>query len=272
MAKIPITVIIPVKNEEQNLPKCLNQLINFAQVMVIDSNSSDTTVRIAEKWGAEVIEFNWNGQFPKKRNWALRNLPIQNKWVLFLDADELINETFKDEILEKISNSNINGYWLNYQNYFMGKKLKHGDIFTKLALFRVGSGEYEKIEEDSWSHLDMEVHEHPIIEGNTGKINSPIDHNDYRGLEQYINRHNAYSSWEAKRFLALQKSGLSNLTSRQRLKYQLLSMGLLPMVFFIGSYIFKLGFLDGKEGFYWARFKAHYFMQIQTKIIELKKK
>lgn len=269
MEKIPLTVLVPVKNEEANLRKCLERLTTIDQLIVIDSNSTDNTLAIASEFNAEIAQFKWNGKFPKKRNWALRNLKIRNEWVLFLDADEFVTDAFLNELKIKIQDKDTNGYWLKYQNYFMGRKLKHGDIFTKLALFRFGSGEYERIDEDAWSHLDMEVHEHPIIKGKVGKFKSAIDHNDYKGLEHYINRHNAYSSWEAKRFLALQNKGLDELTARQRLKYKLMKTGLLPTAFFLGSYVLKLGFMDGLPGYFWARYKAHYFLQIQTKIKEI---
>jgi hypothetical protein len=141
----------------------------------------------------------------------------------------------------------------------------------KVPLFRKGAGEFEKIDEDSWSKLDMEVHEHPIINGLTGTIKSHVIHNDYKGLEQYIDRHNAYSSWEAKRYLQLKNNGFTNLTSRQKLKYQLLKTGFLPLFYFTGAYFLKLGFLDGKAGYYLAKYKANYFFQIQTKIKELEK-
>ncbi|WP_010229653.1 glycosyltransferase family 2 protein [Gillisia marina] len=183
MKKIPVTVIVPVKNEEANLPHCLRLLRNFDQVMVIDSNSTDATTAIAEKFGVEIHQFKWNGNFPKKRNWALRNLVINNEWVFFLDADEYITKEFEDELKEKIKDPNMNGFWINFRNYFMNKQLKYGDPFKKLALFRIGKGEYEQILEDSWSHLDMEVHEHPIIDGNVGSINMPVIHNDFKNLE-----------------------------------------------------------------------------------------
>jgi len=163
--KIPITVIIPTKNEELNLTKCLSNLSNFNQVIVIDSESIDQTPEIVKKFDVEYYIFTWNGKFPKKRNWALRNINILNEWVLFLDADEHLTKEFISEISEKIKDTKINGYWITYQNHFIGKKLIHGDTMKKLAFFKKGKGEYEKIEEDSWSHLDMEVHEHPIIEG-----------------------------------------------------------------------------------------------------------
>ena len=151
----------------------------------------------------------------------------------------------------------------------MGQQLKHGDQFKKLPLFRKSSGEYERIIEDSWSHLDMEVHEHPILEGVVGNLKAPILHNDYKGLEHYIARHNAYSSWEARRFKKLKESGFEGLNSRQRLKYKLIAMGIMPVAYFWGNFILKRGFLDGRAGYYFSKYKANYFFQIQTKIKEL---
>lgn len=271
MTKIPVTVVLPVKNEEDNLPHCLKLLSDFDQIMVIDSNSTDKTVEIAKEHGAEIHQFNWNGKFPKKRNWVLRNLFIRNDWVLFLDADEYVTDAFVAEVREKVKVSDVNGYWIKFNKHFMGKKLKYGDIFEKLALFRFGTGEYEKISEDSWCHLDMEIHEYPIIKGKLGRIRAVIDHNDYKGLEAYINRHNAYSTWEAKRFLNLETRGFNGCYPRQYLKYKLMQLGLLPFTFFLGSYVLKLGFLDGLEGYYFSRYKSNYFLQIQTKIKELRR-
>lgn len=271
MKKIPVTVVVPVKNEEKNLPHCLSLLSDFDQIMVVDSHSTDGTVEIARKFGAEIHQFAWNGYYPKKRNWALKNLMLRNKWVLFLDADEYITEAFKAELQKKIEDNTVYGFRITFRNFFMGKQLKYGDQFRKLPLFRVGKGEYEKIEEDHWSHLDMEIHEHPIIKGKIGEMRSPIIHNDYKNLEKYISRHNEYSTWEALRFLDLKKKGFINLTKRQILKYKLMRYGLLPFAYFFGSYIFKLGFLDGIKGLYFHVYKTHYFFQIQTKIKELSK-
>lgn len=267
---LPITVLVSVKNEEKNLPHCLNRLSDFDEVIVLDSNSIDRTPEIVKEFGYKLINFNWNGQFPKKRNWALQNLSLRNNWILFLDADEQITPEFVAEVSRKIKNYNYNGLWIHYHNYFMGKKLLYGDKMKKLALFKKDSGEYEQIPEDSWSHLDMEVHEHPVLKGAIGSIKSPLIHNDYNGLEKYIDRHNLYSSWEARRYLQL-KNNHTNLTWRQKLKYNLLESGLLPYIYFIGAYVFKFGFLDGSEGYYLAQYKKQYFFQIQTKIRELKR-
>jgi glycosyltransferase involved in cell wall biosynthesis len=270
--KIPITVIVSVKDEALNLPSCLEKLSRFAQIIVVDSGSTDNTMNIAMDMGAEVLQFNWNGKFPKKRNWALQNANLLHEWILFLDADEFVSHEFVDEVAIKTQDPNYNGFTIQFQNYFMGKKLRYGYGFNKSALFKKSKGAYEKIDEDLWSHLDMEVHEHPIIEGKIGVIKAKVVHKDFKNLDHYIAKHNAYSTWEAQRYLQLLQSKNTHLSLNQKIKYSLLSTGLLPMVYFIGAYFFKLGFLDGKEGFYLARFKSHYFFQIQTKVESLKNK
>jgi glycosyltransferase involved in cell wall biosynthesis len=270
--KIPVTVIVSVKNEALNLPSCLEKIKRFAQIIVVDSGSTDDTLSIATAMGAEVLQFVWDGKFPKKRNWALQNANLLHEWILFLDADEFVTSEFVNEVENKTQDPNFNGYTIQFENYFMGKKLRYGYGFHKSALFKKSKGAYEKIEEDLWSHLDMEVHEHPIIEGKIGVINAKVIHKDFKTIEHYIAKHNAYSSWEAQRYLQLKETKNSVLSLNQKVKYGLLTTGLLPVVYFIGAYFLKLGFLDGKEGFYLARFKSHYFFQIQTKVDSLKSK
>ena len=271
MNKVPVTVIVSVKNEELNLSSCLQKLERFDQIIVVDSESTDETITIAKAMGAEVLQFVWNGKFPKKRNWALQNANLLHEWILFLDADEFVTDEFVNEVAIKTQDSNYNGFTIHFQNYFMGKKLRYGYGFKKSALFKKSKGAYEKIDEDLWSHLDMEVHEHPIIEGKIGIIKSKVIHKDFKNLDHYIAKHNAYSTWEAQRYLELKQSSKSHLSLNQKIKYGLLNTGLLPAVYFIGAYFLKLGFLDGKEGFYLARFKSHYFFQIQTKVYCLKR-
>lgn len=271
MNKIPITVIVSVKNEALNLPSCLEKLMQFEQIIVVDSGSTDDTKSIALAMGAEVLEFEWNGKFPKKRNWALQNANLVHEWILFLDADEFVTKAFVEEVAVKTQDPTFNGFTIQFQNYFMGKKLKYGYGFQKAALFKKSKGAYEKVEENLWSHLDMEVHEHPIIEGKVGVINAKVEHKDFKNLDHYIAKHNSYSTWEAQRYLHLQKSRDCMLSLNQKIKYGLLNTGFLPVIYFLGAYFLKLGFLDGREGFYLACFKSHYFFQIQTKVESLRK-
>ncbi|HEY1023094.1 MAG TPA: glycosyltransferase family 2 protein [Flavisolibacter sp.] len=269
---LDLTIAIPVKNEEKSLSACLQAIGSdlAKEIVIIDSGSTDATCRIAEDAGVRVIDFKWNGQFPKKRNWFLRNHPPVTKWVLFLDADEFLTPDFKTELRAALQGEDNVGYWLNYTLHFMGRQLKGGYPLKKLALFRVGAGEYERIDEAQWSHLDMEVHEHPVLNGAVGEIKSKIDHQDDRGMTHYISKHNAYSSWEAARYVKLRKENpaLSHFNWKQRLKYRLSGSILLAPVYFLGCYFLMGGFRDGVRGFAFAVMKMAYFVQVYCKIRE----
>ena len=135
MSSIPVTVVIPILNEAQNLPQYLSCLSRFSEIIVVDSGSTDNSIQIALEYNVKVVDFKWNGKFPKKRNWVLQNYKFNNDWVFFLDVDEYINDEFVDEINSKINKTSHSGFWLQFTNYFMGRKLRFGDSFTKLALF-----------------------------------------------------------------------------------------------------------------------------------------
>ena len=262
-----ISVVVPVKNEAANLAFCLESLRAFDEVVVVDSGSTDETEAIAQRFGREVVQFKWDGQFPKKRNWMLRNHTFKHPWVLFLDADERITEVAAQELARVVAHTQHNGFWLGYNNWFLGRQLKYGDPMRKLALVRVGHGEYEQILEQQWSALDMEIHEHMVVEGSVGTIKAKLEHHDKSSISTYYARHNEYSSWEAQRYLNLQHA--LTLTRRQRLKYRLLTNPFFPSLYFSVSYFLKGGFLDGWAGFYFALGKMFYFYQIQVKIREL---
>jgi glycosyltransferase involved in cell wall biosynthesis len=271
-AKLPVTVVLPVKNEELNLPRCLARLARFQRIVVVDSNSTDQTRAIAERFGCEVIPFQWNGRFPKKRNWYLMNHAPATPWVLFLDADEFVTDEFVDELARTLPGTPHAGFWILYSNHFLGTRLRHGIPMRKLPLFRVGAGMYEKIDEESWSALDMEVHEHPVLQGTVGSLRSMIEHDDDKGLHAYIAKHNEYSSWEARRYMSLQSPGrgAAHFTPAQRRKYRHMTRWWLAPAYFLYSFLWKRGFLDGHSGWAFAWMKAIYFLQIRLKIAELK--
>lgn len=272
---LDLTIAIPGKNEERNLPGCLDAIgKGFAKrVVLLDSGSTDRTREIAEQWGADVIDFRWDGKFPKKRNWYLRNHTPETKWVLFLDGDEFLTPEFKAALTPALERTDVVGFWLSYTRYFLGKKLRGGYPLRKLALFRVGSGEYERIDEDHWSHLDMEVHEHPVLAGPTAILPEAIDHQDYRGVTHYIAKHNEYSSWEAARFLKTSSDPevVSKWTWKQRVKYRLVCSPLIGPIYFFANYVLMGGFRDGAAGLAFSIFKAAYFTQVFCKIREIQR-
>lgn len=273
---LDLTVAIPVRDEERNLGLCLEAIgSDFARhVVVIDSGSTDATPAIALSYGAELIDFCWDGSFPKKRNWYLRNCGPTTEWVLFLDADEILTLASKDEITSVLPGSKHQAYLLSYTNYFLGRCLRGGYPLRKLALFRVGEVEYERIEEENWSQCDMEVHEHPITSGSVGLIRSRIDHRDLRGIDSYIRKHNEYAAWEAQRLFTLRNSKVKSNSSRkwkphQRLKYKLIASPWGGLVFFLGSFFFMGGWRDGSVGFAFSMLKTSYFCQIACRLREL---
>lgn len=270
-ANLPVTVVVPVKNEARNLPTCLASIPAGVRVVVVDSGSTDETVAIARDAGATVLQFQWTGGFPKKRNWALESYPFETPWVVFLDADERLTGAFVSELEGALARTDVVGYWLNYHNHFMGKALRHGDPQRKLALFRVGAGAFERIDDARWSDLDMEVHEHPILDGPAGEITAAIDHQDFRGLHKHLARHNDYSSWEAARFQAItgDPAAWASLTPRQRAKYRHLARWWFAPAYFAYAYGVRRGFLDGGHGLAYAWLKWVYFSEVRLKIIEL---
>ncbi len=270
---LPVTVVVPIRNEARNLSHCLPRLARFERVLVVDSGSDDESLEIARRFGAETVEFRWDGRFPKKRNWVLRSVPIESPWVLFLDADEFVSEGFVEELSRVLPSTSHAGFWLSFRSHFMGRLLRHGDRFSKLALIRRGAGEYERIDEERWSRLDMEVHEHPVLDGSEGRIRSPIDHHDLKRLHAYLDRHNEYSSWEARRAtrLAGDRAALDRLTGRQRAKYRHLTSPSLASAYFLASYLLKGGWLDGAAGFGFAFLKWLYFSEIRLKILEARR-
>lgn len=275
MDKLPITVIVPVRNEEKNLPNMLPLLSDFDEVIVVDSHSTDNTPEIVKSFGYQLVEFDWNGHFPKKRNWTLRNVPIRNEWVFFVDADEYMTPDFMKGLKAAFQDTKDNvGYWIYYTNYFMGRLLKHGDPIHKLALFKKSAGEYERIDAEdddkNWGYAGLELHEQPVLAGGTiGTITGKVDHKENRGLEAYIKKHNEFSTWEAVRYLKNTKDK-DDLTFRQKVKYSLMDSWWLSRLYFVYIYVFKLGFLDGRSGYIYAQLKKQYFFNIKAKIDELR--
>ena len=269
---LPVSLIISTRNEEENLGACLQCVVGrFAEIVVVDSGSTDCTPSIAEAAGVRLVDFRWNGVFPKKRNWVLRNIELHQPWVMFLDADELVTDAFVAELDEVLPKTSHSGFWIAYDNCFLGTLMRHGDRMRKLCLFRHGAGEYERIEERRWSSLDMEIHEHPIIQGTVGSIAAPLIHADKRDFASHIAKHNEYSSWEAHRYYELQRSGLevwAKLTPRQRKKYRNLDRWWLAPAYFFSAFVLRRGFCDGATGFRFALFKLFYFWQIRLKIEE----
>ncbi|MEB3826964.1 glycosyltransferase family 2 protein [Phormidium sp. CCY1219] len=284
-AQVPISVLIPAKNEETNLPACLASVKRADEVFVVDSQSSDRTVEISESFGAKVVQFHFNGRWPKKKNWSLENLPFRNEWVLILDCDERIPTELWDEMASAISNPNYDGYYINRKVFFLGQWIRFGGKYPdwNLRLFRHQKGRYENLGTEEVPNTgDNEVHEHVILERPAGYLNHDILHEDFRDIYQWLERHNRYSNWEARVYYNLlegrDEAGTigSNFfgdpVQRKRfIKKVWVRLPFRPLLRFIWFYIIKLGFLDGKAGYIYGRLLSQYEYQIGVKLYELRK-
>jgi glycosyltransferase involved in cell wall biosynthesis len=246
---------------------------------VVDSQSADATVEIARSHGAKVVQFHYQGGWPKKRQWAIETLPLAYDWILLLDADESLTGELSDEIRRAIENPGINGDYICLQMYFLGKVLRHGDAnFWKLCLFRRGKGGYEcRLKDQDASMADMEVHEHVVVEGTTERLRNSLIHYNVESLSRYIQKHDEYSNWEARVLLqaeqndaALPASLFGTQAQRRRwLKKKLFALPGSPVLLFFYRYFFRFGFLDGVPGLIYCGFQAVQMFHTKAKIYEL---
>ena len=263
--KVPVSLIVPCKNEEANIERCLDSVPWVGEAFVIDSQSSDRTVEISKELGAQVVQFDYQGGWPKKKNWALENLPFSNDWVLILDADECLPPEAEEEIRKIVENPDQPnaGYWINRRYFFMGRPLKHAYFPNwNLRLFKHRLGRYEKITENDTDSGDHEIHEHVVAEGTTGKMNAVMDHHAFPTIDSFVEKHNRYSNWEAvvestskDEASSLQHKGVKG---KRLLRRVFRKLPFRPTLRFLYVYIWQKGFLDGWPGYVFARLHAQY--------------
>lgn len=273
---IPVTILLPIKNEAANLPRSLQGVSWADEIVVVDSQSTDASARIAEEFGAKVLQFQFNGSWPKKKNWALQNIPFRNEWVFLLDADEVLPREAGAELASLATADNpIAGYWVNRRFMFMGKWLRHAYYPNwNLRFFRHSLGRFEKITDLPTNSGDNEVHEHLIVRGRTARLAFEMDHYAFPSVEVFVEKHNRYSNWEAQVLLdpdahsgPIQNSEVAR---RRRLKRAAARLPFRPLLRFLYIYLWQRGFLDGREGYYFARLHAFYEFLTLAKAHELR--
>jgi len=272
---VPIAILIPTKNEEVNLPFALASVKEWAaQVIVLDSGSTDGTERIAREAGAAFVFHAWEG-YARQKNWGLENGGIEQPWVFILDADEVITPELRGE-LERVAredNAEENGFYINRFFIFLNQRIRHCGYYPSwnLRFFRRGKARYE----------EREVHEHMIVDGKVGYLRHEMEHNDRRGMEYYIAKHNHYSTLEARELFRIEQ-GASHGTMkfsfwggpierRRWIKHKLWPK--LPAKWFfrwVFMYVLKLGILDGAVGWHFCLFLASYEHQITLKLKALR--
>jgi glycosyltransferase involved in cell wall biosynthesis len=279
-SKVPVSILIPIKNEAANLPRCLAAVAWADEIVVVDSQSTDGSQAIAENAGATVVQFHFNGVWPKKKNWALENIPFRNEWVFILDADEVLPPETAAEFADIIAHGGYgnNGYWINRRFMFMGKWLKHAYYPNwNLRLLKHRLGRYERLVMGATQSGDNEVHEHITVEGKSGRLTSEMDHYAFPSVDVFVEKHNRYSNWEAA--LEVQNTAhaaahlqLGATKARRKIKQLARKLPCRPLLRFLYVYLVQGGILDGREGYYFAKLHGFYEFLSVAKAYELRKR
>jgi glycosyltransferase involved in cell wall biosynthesis len=260
-----ITTIIPTRDEQLHIERCIESALPLGRVVVVDAESNDHTRELARGKGADVFVRPWLG-FAAQKNWALSNVGVTTDWILLLDADEFLDERARERVLDAVTQPDVAGFYLARRNFFLGRELKHAWWYPdhQLRLFRTGAARYE----------DREVHEHMVVEGPVRVLEADILHENVKGLFAFIARHNTYSNLEAREILqptqaAIAGSFLGDHAARRRaLKRVWLRLPAKPALRFVWLFFVRRGFLDGRAGFLYSALIASYDLMIEAKVVE----
>ena len=265
MTKVSLSLFVPCKNEEANLARCLQSVHWVDEIFVVDSQSTDRTCLIAEELGAKVVQFEYKGDWPKKKNWALENLTFSHDWVLILDADECLPPEAEEEIRKIVTEPHEKraGYWINRRYFFLGKPLKYAYFPNwNLRLFKHKLGRYEKITDLNTDSGDNEIHEHVVVQGSTGKLTSIMDHHAFPTIDSFVEKHNRYSNWEAVVENSAQEDSSTlqheAVKSKRILRKVFRRLPFRPTLRFLYVYLWQGGILDGWRGYIFARLHGQY--------------
>lgn len=269
-----VSVLILTMNEEVNIRACLEGVKWANDICVLDSGSSDGTLAIVREYTDQIWtrKFdNWSSQL----NWALDNIPFRNEWLFNVDADEVVNDALAAEIIAVAETNppDVTAYWLRRRFIFLGKWLRYSALYRTwiLRMFRHGKLRFQRL-----------VNPVPVYEGGDGYFENDLVHDDRKGFNALVARHNSYSSYEAMESLRrLYPELLTHEELSRTLKddsaikakkrfFERLPLFLRPPVRFAYMYFVSLGFLDGLPGFIYSFFKLCYEFFICVKIYELK--
>jgi glycosyltransferase involved in cell wall biosynthesis len=229
-----LSVVIIARNEEENLPRCLKSVSFADEIILVDSQSTDRTVEIAESFGARVSQVEWKGYGPAKQSALNRAC---GKWVFSIDADEEVTPRLREEIKQIIAaDGPHDGYSVNRMTNFLGRWIRHSGWYPDrvLRLFKRANGKFSS---------DI-IHEEALVEGSIGQLKNDLLHYSYPDLESYLERSNRYTTIGAEAAYKIGK------------RYHFFSLLIKPLAAFSKCYLTGLGFLDGVEGFMIATLSA----------------
>lgn len=269
-----VSVIVLTKNEEAGIRATLDQLRDFDDVIVVDSASIDRTAEIARECGARIVDFHWNGEYPKKKQWALDRAGAKNAWVLLLDADEYPTPAFVEELRQlapRLGQDGVGAYDIALLYRFAGRLLRHGHVVTKRSLLDTRVTRFPVVDDlDAQGIREMEGHYQPESTAEVGSLKARLVHDDRDPVSTWFDRHNRYSDWEA--HLRMNAEARREIATKRSRNGQIFDkVPFKPIAFFAYAYVARAGFLDGRAGFDYALALSFYYWQIGVKHRELRR-
>jgi glycosyltransferase involved in cell wall biosynthesis len=264
---IPVSVIVAVRNEAERIERCLAALAGFDEIVVVDSESEDDTRALAEAAGATVVAYEWDGAYPKKRQWCLDRLSLRHDWIFFVDADEIVPDDLVHEIAALFEcGPPHDGYFVRGWYVIGGRVLRHGLSNNKLVLFNRRRFAFPVVDDLGLPGMgEMEGHYQPVArEGNAvsiGQLRAGMLHEAYGDDEAWERRHRRYAAWEAG-MNARQAWPTDPVRWRQRTKRMFRAMPGRPLVAFCHCYFYRRGMLDGRMGWKLAADRYCYYRMV----------
>jgi len=269
--KIPVTAIILTCDEESNIRRCVRHLADFDEIVIVDSGSRDRTIeRAREARGDARILENPFVDFGQQRNWALDNANARNPWILFVDADEFMTPALAREIADFVADPKGNaGAFIAGRNYFLGSWLRHCTYYPsyQLRLLKLGDVRFRKM-----GHGQSEVTEKPLAYMKGWWVHE----NFSKGVEQWVSRHNRYSTEELDYLEVLARESIqwgklfggTPIERRRQLKIVGAKLPCRPLLRFLYAYVVRLGFLDGYAGFLYCLLLLSHQIHLSVKRAE----
>ena len=265
---IPVTVMVLTLNEAPRIKACLDALQNFNEIIVVDSGSRDGTANIAAENGAKIVHFSWDGQYPKKRQWALDNIETLNDWIFFVDADEIVTPKLVQEIAALFDGvPDCAGYFVKGRYVLDGQVMTFGLCNNKLALIDKTKMMFPVVNDlDCPGMGEIEGHYQPVLrvgfwEERIGRLKSYLLHHAYGTQQQWHERHERYARWEV--CMNEAKAWPEDPDARREaMKSFFRASRFRPQLAFLHSYIVKAGFLDGLNGYKIAADRYKYYKMI----------
>ncbi len=251
--KIKISSIVIARDEEDNIRRCIESLVNVIDdiVVMVDSRTTDKTLQIASSYRnvrTEVVEFTG---FARTKNYALSKTKFD--WILWIDADEELTRELVAELTEFKNNlPGFAAYDVARRAYFLGKWIRHSGWYPARVV--------RLFNKKDTSFNNKAVHEHLHVNGEIGHLKNDLNHYTDPSIEHYFKKFNIYTSLAAEELVNKgKKASFSDLVFR-------------PVFLFLKMYIFRAGFLDGVHGFILAIFSSAYVFTKYCKLWELNKK